>query len=155
MFEHFTDRSRKVVALANQQAQRLQHNFIGTEHLLLGMIKEGDGVGVRAMKKLGLKMKKVWEDVEKRTEVGPTGVSMGRLPQTPLFKRVMENAIEESRTLQHDHVGTEHLLLGMLQEQDGIAGQTLRNMGLNLEDTRQQVIDLVTPPQKKENAKLD
>ena len=143
MFERFTDRARKVMALANQEAQRFNHEYIGTEHILLGLVKEGSGVRANVLKNLGVDLRKVRLEVEKLVKSGPEMVTMGKLPQTPRAKRVIEYAIEEARNLNHNYVGTEHLLLGLLREQDGVAAQVLMNLGLRLEDVREEVLNLL------------
>ncbi len=143
MFERFTDRARKVMALANQEAQRFNHEYIGTEHILLGLVKEGSGVGANVLKNLDVDLRKVRLEVEKLVKRGPDMVTMGRLPQTPRAKKVIEYAIEEARSLNHNYVGTEHLLLGLLREQDGVAAQVLMNLGLRLEDVREEVLNLL------------
>ncbi|HQE45357.1 MAG TPA: Clp protease N-terminal domain-containing protein, partial [Phycisphaerae bacterium] len=143
MFERFTDRARKVMALANQEAQRFNHEYIGTEHILLGLVKEGSGVGANVLKNLDVDLRKVRLEVEKLVKRGPDMVTMGKLPQTPRAKKVIEYAIEEARNLNHNYVGTEHLLLGLLREQDGVAAQVLMNLGLKLEDVREEVLNLL------------
>jgi ATP-dependent Clp protease ATP-binding subunit ClpC len=143
MFERFTDRARKVMALANQEAQRFNHDCIGTEHVLLGLVKEGSGVGAQVLKNLDVDIKKLRLEIEKLVKSGPDMVTMGKLPQTPRAKKVIEFAIEEARSLNHNYVGTEHILLGLLREADGIAAQVLMNLGLKLEDVRQEVLNLL------------
>ncbi len=143
MFERFTDRARKVMALANQEAQRFNHEYIGTEHILLGLVKEGSGVGANVLKNLGVDLRKVRLEVEKLVRSGPDMVTMGKLPQTPRAKKVIEYAIEEARNLNHNYVGTEHLLLGLLREHDGVAAQVLMNLGLKLEEVREEVLNLL------------
>ncbi len=143
MFERFTDRARKVMALANQEAQRFNHEYIGTEHILLGLLKEGSGVGATVLKNLDIDIKKVRLEVEKLVKSGPDMVTMGKLPQTPRAKKVIEYAIEEARSLNHNYVGTEHILLGLLRESEGIAAQVLMNCGLKLENVRQEVLNLL------------
>ncbi|NBX35966.1 MAG: ATP-dependent Clp protease ATP-binding subunit [Planctomycetes bacterium] len=143
MFERLTDRARKVMALANQEAQRFNHEYIGTEHILLGLVKEASGVGANVLKNLGIDLRKVRLEVEKLVKSGPEMVTMGKLPQTPRAKKVLEYAIEEARNLNHNYVGTEHLLLGLLREQDGVAAQVLVNLGLKLEDVREEVLNLL------------
>ncbi|QOJ15124.1 MAG: ATP-dependent Clp protease ATP-binding subunit [Planctomycetia bacterium] len=143
MFERFTDRARKVMALANQEAQRFNHEYIGTEHILLGLVKEGSGVGANVLKNLSVDLRKVRIEVEKLVKSGPEMVTMGRLPQTPRAKRVIEYAIEEARNLNHNYVGTEHCLLGLLREQEGVAAQVLMNLGLRLEEVREEVLNLL------------
>ncbi len=143
MFERFTDRARKVMALANQEAQRFNHEYIGTEHILLGLVKEGSGVGANVLKNLHVDLRRVRMEVERLVKAGPEMVTMGKLPQTPRAKRVIEYAIEEARNLNHNYVGTEHLLLGLLREQDGVAAQVLMNLGLKLEEVREEVLNLL------------
>ena len=143
MFERFTDRARKVMALANQEAQRFNHEYIGTEHILLGLVKEGSGVGATVLKNLDVDIKKLRLEIEKLVKRGPDMVTMGKLPQTPRAKKVIEYAIEEARALNHNYVGTEHILLGLLRESEGIAAQVLMNLGLKLEDVRQEVLNLL------------
>ena len=143
MYERFTDRARKVMALANQEAQRLNHEYIGTEHILLGLVKEGSGVGANVLKNLEVDLRKVRLEVEKLVKAGPEMVTMGKLPHTPRAKKVIEYAIEEARNLNHNYVGTEHLLLGLLREHDGVAAQVLMNLSLKLEEVREEVLNLL------------
>src|SRR5881296_466506 len=143
MYERFTDRARKVMQLANQEAQRLNHEYIGTEHILLGLVKEGSGVAANVLKNLDVDLRKIRLEVEKIVQAGPDMVTMGKLPQTPRAKKVIEYAIEEARQLNHNYVGTEHLLLGLLREHDGVAAQVLMNLGLRLEDVREEVLNLL------------
>jgi len=150
MFERFTDRARKVMALANQEAQRFNHEYIGTEHILLGLVKEGSGVGANVLKNLDVDLRKVRLEVEKLVKSGPETVTMGKLPQTPRAKKVIEYAIEEARNLNHNYVGTEHLLLGLLREQDGVAAQVLMNLNLRLEDVREEVLNLLGASEEPE-----
>ena len=152
MFERFTDRARKVMALANQEAQRFNHEYIGTEHILLGLVKEGSGVGANVLKNLDVDLRKVRLEVEKLVKSGPEMVTMGKLPQTPRAKKVIEYAIEEARNLNHNYVGTEHLLLGLLREQDGVAAQVLMNLNLKLEDVREEVLNLLGASQEETEA---
>jgi ATP-dependent Clp protease ATP-binding subunit ClpC len=143
MVERFSARARKVMALANQEAQRFNHEYIGTEHVLLGLVKEGSGVGANVLKNLDVDLRKVRLEVEKLVKSGPEMVTMGKLPQTPRAKKVIEYAIEEARNLNHNYVGTEHLLLGLLREQDGVAAQVLMNLGLKLDEVREEVLNLL------------
>jgi len=131
------------MALANQEAQRFNHEYIGTEHILLGLVKEGSGVGATVLKNLDVDIKKLRFGVEKLVKSGPDMVTMGKLPQTPRAKKVIEYAIEEARSLNHNYVGTEHILLGLLRESEGIAAQVLMDLGLKLEDVRQEVLNLL------------
>src|ERR1043166_8787268 len=141
MYERFTDRARKVMQLANQEAQRFNHEYIGTEHILLGLVKEGTGVAANVLKNLDIDLRKIRMEVEKIVQAGPDMVTMGKLPQTPRAKKVIEYSIEEARQLNHNYVGTEHLLLGLLREQEGVAAQVLMNLGLKLEDAREEVFN--------------
>jgi len=143
MFERFTDRARKVMALANQEAQRFNHEYIGTEHILLGVVKEGSGVGANVLKNLEVDLRKTRVEVEKCVKSGPETVTMGRLPQTPRAKKVIQFAIDEARDLGQNYVGTEHLLLGLLREKDGVAAQVLNNLGVGLESIRTETVRLL------------
>ncbi|MFQ5590759.1 MAG: ATP-dependent Clp protease ATP-binding subunit [Phycisphaerae bacterium] len=139
------------MALANQEAQRFNHEYIGTEHILLGLVKEGSGVGANVLKNLDVDLRKVRLEVEKLVKSGPETVAMGKLPQTPRAKKVIEYAIEEARNLNHNYVGTEHLLLGLLREQDGVAAQVLMNLNLKLEDVREEVLNLLGASEEAED----
>ncbi|MCH2115504.1 MAG: ATP-dependent Clp protease ATP-binding subunit [Pirellulales bacterium] len=143
MYERFTDRARKVMQLANQEAQRFNHEYIGTEHVLLGLIKEGSGVAANVLKNLDVDLRKIRLEVEKLVQSGPDMVTMGKLPQTPRAKKVIEYSMEEARQLNHNYVGTEHILLGLLREQEGVAAQVLMNLGLKLEEVREEVLNLL------------
>src|SRR6202023_2316213 len=141
--ERFTDRARKVMQLANQEAQRANHEYISTEHILLGLVKEGSGVAANVLKNLDIDLRKIRLEVEKIVQSGPDMVTMGKLPQTPRAKKVIEYSMEEARNLNHNYVGTEHILLGLLREQEGVAAQVLMNLGLKLEDVREEVLSLL------------
>src|SRR3954452_20130826 len=145
MYERFTDRARKVMQLANQEAQRFNHEYVGTEHVLLGLVSEGAGVAANVLKNLNVDLRKVRSEVEKMAQHGPDLEDRltGRLPQTPYAKKAIEYAIEEARALNHNYVGTEHLLLGLLREEEGVAAQVLMNLGLKLEDVREEVLNLL------------
>ncbi len=143
MYERFTDRARKVMQLANQEAQRFNHEYIGTEHILLGLVKEGSGVAANVLKNLDVDLRKIRLEVEKLVQSGPEMVTIGKLPQTPRAKKVIEYSMEEARNLNHNYVGTEHILLGLLREQEGVAAQVLMNLGMKLEDVREEVLNLL------------
>ena len=143
MYERFTDRARKVMQLANQEAQRFNHEYIGTEHMLLGLVKEGTGVAANVLKNLDVDLRKIRLEVEKLVQSGPEMITMGKLPQTPRAKKVIEYSMEEARQLAHNFVGTEHILLGLLREQEGVAAQVLMNLGMKLEDVREEVLNLL------------
>ncbi len=143
MFERFTDRARKMMAYANEEAQRWNHEYIGTEHMLIGLIKEGSGVGANVLKNLGVELPKVRTEVEKLVKKGSKSNQVAKLPQMPAAKRAIEYALEESRNLSHNYVGTEHMLLGLLRESDSVAGQVLTNLGLKIERVREEVLNLL------------
>ena len=143
MYERFTDRARKVMMLANQEAQRFNHEYIGSEHVLLGLIKEGSCVAAVVLKNLEIDLRKVRLEVEKLVQSGPDMITMGKLPQTPRTKKVIEYAMEESKMLNHNYVGTEHILLGLLREDEGVASQVLTNLGLKTEDIREEMLNLL------------
>ncbi|MFQ5956942.1 MAG: Clp protease N-terminal domain-containing protein, partial [Candidatus Brocadiales bacterium] len=143
MFDKFTDRARKVMALAREEARRYNHEYIGTEHILLGLVKEGSGVAANVLQNLDIELKKIRIEVEKIVQTGPDLVSVGQLPFTPKVKKVLEFAMEEAKNLGHNYIGTEHLLLGLLREHEGVAAQVLLNLGVRLEDVREEVINLL------------
>jgi len=142
MFQRFTDRSRQVVVLAQVEARRLDHNWIGTEHLLLGLIDEGGGVAARALESLGIGQDAVRQQVVEIIGRGQQAPS-GHIPFTPRAKSVLELSLRESIQLGHDYIGTEHILLGLIRESDGVAAQVLVRLGADLDRVRQQVIQLL------------
>ncbi|NLY91930.1 MAG: ATP-dependent Clp protease ATP-binding subunit [Firmicutes bacterium] len=142
MFERFTERARRVVLHAQKEAARLRHNVIGTEHLLLGLVKESDSVAAKALESLGVDLGKVRTEVEKIIGVGDELI-FGEVPFTPRAKRVLELAWDESRQLGHNYVGTEHILLGLIREGEGVAAQVLKNLGVDLETARKQIFSLL------------
>jgi len=143
MFDRFTDRARKVMGLARQEAQRFNHDYIGTEHILLGLIQEGSGVAADVLKNLDVDPKRIRQEIEKLVSHGTTMVTMGQLPFTPRAKKVLELALEEASNLGHNYIGTEHLLLGLIREQEGIAAQVLQNLNVRLEEVREEVLELL------------
>lgn len=143
MFEQFTDRARRVLAMANQAAQRLNHDFIAPEHLLLGLIRDGMGIGANVLMDLGVDLSQLLQQVEKQLKSGSEVVAMGKLPQTPRLRKVVEYAIEEAHNFKHKYVGTEHLLLGLLRENDGVAANALASSGIRLETARQKTLDIL------------
>jgi len=143
MFDRFTDRARKVMGLARQEAQRFNHDYIGTEHVLLGLVQEGSGVAASVLKNLDIDLKKIRHEVEKLVSNGTTMVTMGQLPFTPRAKKVLELSLEEASNLGHTYIGTEHLLLGLIRENEGIAAQVLRNLKVKLDDVREEVLELL------------
>jgi hypothetical protein len=142
MFERFTDRARRVVVLAQDEARRLDHTWIGTEHILLGLIREGEGVAAKALESLGISLDAVRRQVEEIIGQGQETPS-GHIPFTPRTKKVLELALRESRQLGHDYIGTEHILLGLIREGDGVAAQVLVMLGADQNRVRQQVIQLL------------
>ena len=141
--ERFTDRARRVVVLAQEEARRLNHNYIGTEHILLGLIHEGEGVAARALESLGISLDAVRQQVEEIIGQGQQAPP-GHIPFTPRAKKVLELSLREALQLGHDYVGTEHILLGLIREGDGVAAQVLVKLGADLNRVRQQVIQLLT-----------
>jgi Clp amino terminal domain, pathogenicity island component/UvrB/uvrC motif len=141
MFERFTDRARRVVVLAQDEARMLDHNYIGTEHLLLGLIHEGQGVAARALESLGISLQAVRQQVEEIIGRGQ-GAPSGHIPFTPRAKKVLELSLPEALQLGDRYIGTEHILLGLIRERDGVAAQVLVKLGADLNRVRQQVIQL-------------
>jgi len=143
MFNRFTERARKVILLAKEEAKRFNHDYIGTEHILLGLIREGEGVAAAVLASVGLDPEKIRFEVEKLVEPGPNTVVSGDIPFTPKAKKVIELAMDEARALSHNYIGTEHLLLGLLREGEGVAAQVLMNLGLDLDKVRAEVMQLL------------
>jgi len=142
MFERFTDRARRVVVLAQEEARMLNHNYIGTEHLLLGLIHEGEGVAAKALESLGVSLEAVRQQVEEIIGQGQQAPS-GHIPFTPRAKKVLVLSLREPRQMGHDYIGTEHILLGLLREGEGVAAQVLVKLGADLNRVRHQVIGLL------------
>ncbi|MEX0930492.1 MAG: Clp protease N-terminal domain-containing protein [Candidatus Paceibacterota bacterium] len=142
MYELFTDRARKVMALANHKAQQLNHKFVGTEHLLLALVKEGTGFGVQMLKGLNLDPKKVRAEVVRLFKANTDITIIGVVPLAPGAEKVIEYATEEARNLNLNYVGTEHLLLGLLREYDGVAAQVLTNLGIKLGEAREKLLEI-------------
>jgi len=144
MFDNFTERARKVLGLARQEAQKFNHEYIGTEHILLGLILEGSGVAANVLRNMEIDLRKIRLEIEKLVQQGPQMVTApGKLPFTPRAKRVIDLAKAEAQELGHEHIGTEHLLLGLLKENEGIAAQVLMNLGVRLEEVREEVLELL------------
>jgi ATP-dependent Clp protease ATP-binding subunit ClpA len=142
VFERFTDRARRVVVLAQEEARMLNHNYIGTEHLLLGLVHEGEGVAAKALESLGVGLETVRLQVEEIIGHGQQAPS-GHIPFTPRVKKVLELANREAEDLGHNYIGTEHLLLGLIREGDGVAAQVLARLGVDLAAARRQVVGLL------------
>ena len=150
MFERFTDRARRVVVLGQEEARELGHNYIGTEHLLLGLLREDDSVAARALAAMGIGLDAVRREV--RQTIGPgEGQEAGHIPFTPRAKKVLELSLREALTLGHNYIGTEHILLGLVREGEGVAAQVLVKQGVDLNRARQEVI-LVLQGQPEEEA---
>jgi ATP-dependent Clp protease ATP-binding subunit ClpC len=149
MFERFTDRARRVVVLAQEEARMLNHNYIGTEHILLGLINEGEGVAAKALESLGISLDAVRQQVEEIIGQGQQAPS-GKIPFTPQAKKVLELSLREALQLKHNYIGTEHILLGLIREGDGVAARVLVKLGADLDRVRQQVIQLLHGYQGRE-----
>ncbi|MDD2689741.1 MAG: ATP-dependent Clp protease ATP-binding subunit [Candidatus Omnitrophica bacterium] len=143
MFNRFTERARKVIILAKEEARRFNHDYIGTEHILLGLIREGEGVAAAVLQKLGVSLENIRLEIEKLVQPGPTTQIIGDIPFTPRAKKALELAAEEARSLGHNYIGTEHILLGLIREGEGIASQVLLNLGLDLNTVRNEVMELL------------
>jgi ATP-dependent Clp protease ATP-binding subunit ClpC len=143
MFNRFTERARKVIILAKEEAKRFNHDYIGTEHILLGLIREGEGVAATVLEKMGLSLENIRLEIEKLVQPGPATQIIGDLPFTPRAKKALEMAAEEARALGHNYIGTEHLLLGLIREEEGVASQVLINLGLDLNTVRNKVMEVL------------
>ena len=142
---NFTPRAQQVLALARKEADRFRHNFVGTEHVLLGLISLGQGVAVNVLQKLSLDLGSVRQEVEKQLGTGPDQKMWGHIPYTPRVKKVLALAQKEAKALNHTYVGTEHILLGLLREGDGVAARVLKNLDVDIEQTRQEILKELDP----------
>jgi hypothetical protein len=142
---NFTPRAQQVLALARKEADRFNHNFLGTEHLLLGLIKLGQGVAVNVLQGMGIDLDTIRIAVEKEVGTGPDQKMIGNIPYTPRVKKVLALASKEAKALNHTYIGPEHILLGLLREGDGVAGKVLQNFGVKLVETRQKVLRELDP----------
>jgi ATP-dependent Clp protease ATP-binding subunit ClpA len=162
-FDKFTERARRVLSLAQEEAQRYQHNYIGTEHLLLGLVREGEGVAAKVLLKLGVELNRVRSKVEFIIGRGDR-IVLGQIGLTPRAKKVIELAIDEARRMNHHYIGTEHLLLGLLREGEGVAAGVLESLGVRLEQARRETLAVLSssssgmqttsPPMPEESASL-
>jgi ATP-dependent Clp protease ATP-binding subunit ClpC len=143
MFQKFTDRARRAVVRAQEEARTLNHDFIGTEHLLLGLVGEGHGVAAKALESLGISMEAVRQRVEDIVPPGQVEVRSGHIPFTPRAKQVLELSLSESKLLGHRYIGTEHMLLGLLRLGEGVAAQVLTGLGADLDGVRERVVQLL------------
>jgi len=139
MFDRFTNRARQVIIIARKEADRFNHNYIGTEHILLGLIKLGQGVAVNVLRRMGLDFETVRREVEKAVGKGPETKPGGEIPLTSRAKKVIEYAVEEATSLNHSYVGTEHILMGLLREEEGVAARVLTNLDIDIESVREEV----------------
>src|SRR5438477_6653829 len=142
---NFTPRAQQVLALARKEADRFNHNYVGTEHLLLGIIKLGQGVAVSVLNRLGLELETVRMEVEKQVGTGPDQKMVGNIPYTPRVKKVLALASKEAKALNHSYVGTEHILLGLLREGDGVAARVLKSLEIDIERTRNEILKELDP----------
>jgi len=149
MFERFTDRARRVVVLAQEEARTRSHDYIGTEHLLLGLVDEGQGLAVKALEALGISLETVRERVEDAVPPGEYARPSGHIPFTPRAKKVLELSLSESQLLGHRYIGTEHVLLGLIRQGDGVAAQVLTALGADLDGVREQVVRLLAEYQAR------
>src|ERR1700738_3686443 len=156
MMNNFTPRAQQVLALARKEAERFNHNYVGTEHLLLGLIKLGQGVAVNVLQKMGLDLERVRMEVEKHVGSHPETNMIGNIPYTPRVKKVLALASKEAQALHHSYVGTEHLLLGLLREGDGVAARVLKSLEVDLERTRNEILKELdpnfTPPEAEQES---
>jgi ATP-dependent Clp protease ATP-binding subunit ClpC len=152
MFERFTDRARRVIVDAQNEARSLGHNYIGPEHILLGLINEGDGVGAKALEAMQISTDTVRGRIEEITGRGQAPPTTGHIPFTPRAKKVLELSLREALQLGHNYIGTEHILLGLIHEGDGVAAQVLVGLGVELDRTRQLVIEILTGRHREETA---
>src|SRR3990167_7355100 len=143
MFNKFTERARKVILLAKEEAKRFNHDYIGTEHILLGLIREGEGVAAEVLQNLGLSLETIRLEIQKLVQPGPSTIVSGNPPFTPKAEKVIELAMDEAKAMGHNYVGTEHLLLGLIREGEGVASQVLLNLGLDLNKVREEIIELL------------
>ena len=154
MFERFTDRARRVVVLAQEEARQLSHNYIGTEHLLLGLLNEGEGIAGQALESLGVRLNAVRDQVKEIIGTGKYDAESGHIPFTPRAKKVLELSLRESLQLGHDYIGTEHILLGIVREGHGVAAEVLVGLGADLNRVRQAVVQLVATAEPDEPAAI-
>ncbi|EFK96345.1 protein containing Clp, N-terminal domain [sediment metagenome] len=143
MYERFSDRAKKALQLANQEACRFNHEFIDPEHVLLGLIREGSGIAASVLKEMDVDLRKIRSEVGKSLKEGSNLVTMGKLPLTPRAKKHIEYSMEEAKGLHHNYVGTEHILLGLLREEEGVAAKVLTDLGLSYDKVKQKVLTLL------------
>ncbi|MFB3067226.1 MAG: Clp protease N-terminal domain-containing protein [Planctomycetota bacterium] len=155
MFDRCTHHARRLMSLAREEVLRFNHDYIGTEHILLGLIEEGSGVAVDVLKNLDVDLKRIRQEVEKRLSHGTTMVTPEQLPFTPRAKKVLELALEEASNLGHNYIGSEHLLLGLIREREGLAGKVLREMQVRFHDAHTQIVELVERREERGESRQD
>ena len=143
MSNRFTERAQRVILIAQEEAKRLNHDYVGTEHILLGLIALGEGVAAQVLANLGVDLRRVRSEIEKIVGTGDNVMLLGEIPFTPRAKKVLEYAVEEAQHMGHSYVGTEHLLLGLIREEEGVAARVLENLGLRLDVVREEVLNLL------------
>lgn len=153
MFKRFTERARRVIILAREEAERHHHEYLGTEHILLGMLKDGGGIAITVLQKSGLTIDQIRMEVERHLPRNANALIVGEIPFTPKAKKVLEYGVEEARLMGHNYIGTEHLLLGLLKEKEGIAAKVLNNLGIRLVETREKILNLLQEPATKTKEK--
>jgi ATP-dependent Clp protease ATP-binding subunit ClpC len=153
MFKRFTERARRVIILAREEAERHHHEYLGTEHILLGMLKDGGGIAITVLQKAGLSIDQVRLEIERHLPRNANSLIVGEIPFTPKAKKVLEYAVEEARLMGHNYIGTEHLLLGLLKEKEGIAAKVLNGLGVRLVETREKILNLLQEPATKTKEK--
>lgn len=153
MFKRFTERARRVIILAREEAERHHHEYLGTEHILLGMLKDGGGIAITVLQKAGLSVEQIRMEVERHLPRNANALIVGEIPFTPKAKKVLEYGVEEARLMGHNYIGTEHLLLGLLKEKEGIAAKVLNTLGIRLVETREKILNLLQEPATKTKEK--
>jgi len=153
MFKRFTERARRVIILAREEAERHHHEYLGTEHILLGMLKDGGGIAITVLQKAGLSIEQIRMEVERHLPRNANALIVGEIPFTPKAKKVLEYGVEEARLMGHNYIGTEHLLLGLLKEKEGIAAKVLNALGIRLVETREKILNLLQEPATKTKEK--
>ncbi|MFA6582935.1 MAG: Clp protease N-terminal domain-containing protein, partial [Elusimicrobiaceae bacterium] len=143
MGTRFTDRAQKVILIAQEEAKRLNHDYVGTEHILLGLVMLGEGIAAQVLASQGVEFKKVRMEIEKIVGTGDSTSQYGEIPFTPRAKKVLEYAVEEAQQMGHSYIGTEHILLGLIREEEGVAARVLENIGLNPADVRETVMEYI------------
>ena len=143
MAKRFTENAQKIILIAQEEAKRLNHDYVGTEHILLGLSALEGTVSNKILSGLGVTFRKVRQEIEKMVGIGDTIMLLGEIPFTPRAKKVLELSVEESQMLGSDHIGTEHILLGLIREEEGMAGKILANLGLNLDSVRDTVLNFI------------